>query len=63
MLMRLGADVYSRVSSVTIVTGRCSGIIETLRHFQNIVNGSIVHQDTQSTIIGIYFPGVKLAGA
>jgi len=60
--MCLGADVCSRVSSVTIVTGRCSGRIERLRHFQNVANGSIVHQVTCTMNIGDYFAGVKVAG-
>jgi hypothetical protein len=61
--MRLGADVCGRVSSVTIVTGSCSGRIERLRQFQNFANDSIVQQETCSMIIGSYFVGVKVTGA
>lgn len=63
MLMGVGADVCSRISSVTIVTGQCSGRIGSLRQFQNVANVSIVQQDTCSVIIGGYIAGVKVAGA
>lgn len=63
MLLRLGADVCSRVRSVTTVTGRFSGRIGTLRQFQNAANDSIVHQVTCSMITGGYFAAVKVAGA